>query len=134
LSVLQFRSNNAGWRPILDALALIVRLGGEGRHFVPANLVPEGSIPSKWQDMVIDASGRLNTISFELCVLTQLRDRVRSKEIWIVGADRYRNPDEDLPEDFEGNRDVYYARLALTQNAQVFVGLCQVVDVIWLRA
>lgn len=121
LSVLRFRSNNAGWRPILDALALIVRLGREGRRFVPANIAPEGSIPSRWQDMVIDASGRLNMISFELCVLTQLRDRVRSKEIWIVGADRYRNPDEDLPADFDGNRDAYYARLALTQDAQVFV-------------
>ena len=121
LSALQFRSNNTGWRPILDALALIECLGRDGRRFVPASLAPDGSIPGRWRDMVIDASGRLNTISFELCVLTQLRDRVRSKEIWIVGADRYRNPDEDLPADFEGNRDAYYAGLALTRDAQAFV-------------
>ena len=37
LSVLDFRSNNAGWRPILNALALIVRLGREGRRFFPAD-------------------------------------------------------------------------------------------------
>ena len=29
---------------------------------------------------------------------------LRCKEIWVVGADRYRNPDEDLPADFETQR------------------------------
>ena len=70
--------------------------------------------------MVVDTSGRLNVISFELCVLAQLRDRVRSKEIWIAGADRYRNPDDDLPADFATNRDAYYAGLGLTQDARAF--------------
>ena len=121
LSVLRFCSNNTRWRPILDALALIFRLGREGRRVVAADLVPEGSIPDKWLDMVIDASGRLNVISFELCMLAQLRDRVRSKEIWIAGSDRYRNPDDDLPADFAANRDSYYAGLGLTQDAQRFV-------------
>lgn len=121
LSVLQFRSNNAGWRPILDALALILQLGQEGRRVVPADLAPEGSIPGKWKDMVIAASGRLNVISFELCVLAQLRDRVRSKEIWVTGADRYRNPNDDLPADFDTQRGKYYQSLGLTQNAGDFI-------------
>ena len=121
LPVLRFCSNNTRWRPILDALALIVRLGRGGRCFVSANQASEGSIPGKWKDMVIDGSGRLNVISYELCVLTQLRDRVRSKEIWIIGADRYRSPDDDVPADFAANRDSYYAALGLTQDAQSFV-------------
>ena len=29
-----------------------------------------------------------------------LRERLRCKEVWVAGADRYRNPDEDLPADF----------------------------------
>ena len=73
---------------------------------------------------VIDASGRLNVISFELCVLAQLRERVRAKEIWVDGADRYRNPDDDLPADFEMQRDTYYAGLGLTRDAGAFVGRC----------
>ena len=121
LSVLRFCSNNTRWRPTLDAIALIVRLGREGWRVVPADLAPAGFIPGKWQDMVIDASGRLNVISFELCVLAQLRDCVRSKEIWIAGADRYRNPDDDLPADFTANRDSYHAGLGLAQDAQRFV-------------
>jgi TnpA family transposase len=121
LSVLEFRSNNASWRPVLDAVALIVRFGEEGRRFVPAELAPDGAISGKWRDLVIDASGRLNVISFELCVLTQLRERVRAKEIWIAGADRYRNPDQDLPTDFAARREAYYAGLNLTQDAASFI-------------
>ena len=121
LSVLDFQSNNAGWRPILEAIDLIVRLGEEGRRFVPATRAPEGSIPGKWRDLVIGADGRINVISFELCVLTQLRERVRAKEIWVAGADRYRNPDEDLPADFAERREAYYAGLNLTRDAASFV-------------
>ena len=120
LSVLDFRSNNEIWRPILDALALIIRLNEAGRRFAPMDLAPEGSIPRKWRDTVIDQTGRMNIISFELCVLAQLRDRIRSKEIWVAGADRYRNPDDDLPKDFSSKRDYYYAGLKLTQDAGAF--------------
>lgn len=120
LSVLAFRSNNGTWRPILDALSLIARLNAEGRRTVSAALAPEGSIPRKWQETVVDGRGRMNVISFELCVLTQLRDRILSKEIWVDGADRYRNPDEDLPGDFAEKRDVYYAGLNLPEDAREF--------------
>ncbi|WP_242661907.1 Tn3 family transposase [Salipiger thiooxidans] len=121
LAVLQFRSNNASWRPILDALDLIQRWQQDGRRVVPADLAPEGSVPAKWREGVIDAAGRLNVISFELCVLAQLRERVRAKEIWVDGADRYRNPDDDLPADFEVQRDIYYQGLGLSLDAGAFV-------------
>lgn len=53
-------------------------------------------------------------------MLTQLRERIRAKEIWVARADRYRNPDEDLPEDFAVKRTAYYGALDLTQDAQAF--------------
>lgn len=39
----------------------------------------------------------------------------------MVGANRYRNPDEDLPADFDTRRDGYYAALGLPQNAKSFI-------------
>jgi hypothetical protein len=42
------------------------------------------------------------------------------KEIWVVGANRYRNPDEDLPADFEIRRGAYYEALRLPQDAKSF--------------
>ena len=42
-----------------------------------------------------------------------LREHLRSKEIWIEGGNRYGNPDEDLPVDFDQERPTYYAALKL---------------------
>ena len=124
LSVLEFRSNNAVWRPVLSALDWIRARLDDGCRFVPQKDVPiDGVIPAKWRSSVIDGNGRVNRISYELCVLTQLRECIRSKEIWVVGADRYRNPDDDLPKDFTARRSSYYSKLNLTQDAREFVAM-----------
>jgi hypothetical protein len=59
---------------------------------------------------IADAKGheRVERINYEICVLRALRERLRCKEIWVQGADRYRNPDEDLPQDFAERREAYY--------------------------
>lgn len=121
LEVLEFRSNNGAHRPVLDALAWIRRMIDDGRRIIRReDGVPiEGVVPAKWRDAVID-DGRINRISYELCVLTALRERIRCKEIWVVGADRYRNPDEDLPKDFDERRAAYYAELGLGMDAKAF--------------
>ncbi|WP_327437542.1 Tn3 family transposase [Sinorhizobium meliloti] len=93
----------------------------DGCRFVPMQDVPiDEVIPARWRSSVIDDDGRVNRISYELCVLAQLRDRIRSKEIWVVGADRYRNPDDDLPKDFAIRRGTYYSGLNLTPDAREF--------------
>ena len=121
LAVLEFRCNNAAWRPVLDALAWIARMQAENKRLVPAAEAPLHAIPESWQEFVVDERCRVNVISAEICVLTRLRECLRAKEIWVVGADRYRDPDEDLPKDFEVERDRYYASLNLTQDAGSFV-------------
>ena len=121
LQALRFRSNNTMWHPILTALNVIVRFAETGRRVVSEGDIPAGVIPGKWRKAVIDENGRVNVVSFELCVLTQLRERIRAKEIWIEGADRYRNPDDDLPGDFDARRDAYYADLGLSQDAKSFI-------------
>lgn len=50
-------------------------------------------------------------INYEIVSLQALRDKLRCKEIWVVGADRYRNPDEDLPTDFQERREENYKAL-----------------------
>ncbi|MGB5926739.1 MAG: Tn3 family transposase, partial [Cyclobacteriaceae bacterium] len=64
---------------------------------------------------------RVNRINYEICVLQALRDKLRCKEIWVSGADKYRNPDEDLPQDFNVNRTFYYNDLGISQDAEGFV-------------
>jgi hypothetical protein len=71
---------------------------------------------------VIDKeSNRINRVNYEICVLQALRDRLRCKELWVVGADRYRNPEEDLPKNFEQNRLHHYEALRKPLDVQTLI-------------
>ena len=128
LDALDFRSNNANHRPVIEALALVQRYAASRLRHIPAHeTVPiEGVVRPLWRDALLDADAkggkpRVNRITYEICVLEALRERLRSKEIWVVGADRYRNPDEDLPADFAQQRAPYYAALGLPLDAEAFI-------------
>lgn len=128
LKVLTFRSNNRAYQPLIAALALIERYAKSRQITYPEQeIVPiQGVIRPGWQSMVIetDAQGRprINRINYEMGVLTSLRDRLRSKEIWVEGAAHFRNPDTDLPQDFDTHRKYYYAALDQPLSASVFIG------------
>ncbi len=47
----------------------------------------------------------------EVATFQALREQLRCKEIWVVGAGKWRDPDEDLPKDFEERRAEHYASL-----------------------
>jgi TnpA family transposase len=127
LATLDFRCNNDRHRPVMDALELVKRFAqSKVRLFPPEEAVPlDGVVRGLWREAVVeqDATGqdRVNRITYEIAVLEALRERLRCKEIWVVGANRYRNPDEDLPADFERNREDYYQALALPLDAEQFV-------------
>ena len=125
LDLLAFRSNNAAHRPVLDALDQVSRARAEKRRVLHLRdgVVLDGIVPARWRPFLIEGEGkhaRIGLVDYEICVLKALRERLRAKEVWVMGADRYRNPDEDLPADFEARRDVYYADLGLSQDAAAF--------------
>ncbi|MCO6180861.1 Tn3 family transposase [Ciceribacter sp. RN22] len=126
LEVLEFRSNNTH-RPVLEAVDLIRGMLDDGSRVVHLAEGPAISelIPVRWRDVVlekVDASAwRISRINYEICILTALRERLRCKEIWVPGSDRYRNPDEDLPQDFEERRSEYYRELGQTEDAKAYV-------------
>jgi TnpA family transposase len=127
LATLEFRSNNDRHQPLIQALALLKQYAGSALRTYPVEeQVPlEGVVPSQWRDAVRevgkDGQERINRVTYEICVLQTLRERVRCKELWVVGANRYRNPEEDLPHDFEQQRDTYYASLNLPLDADTFL-------------
>jgi TnpA family transposase len=127
LNTLEFRSNNEIHRPVLDALAVVKQFAGSRLHLYPlGETVPtKGIVRGPWLETVMerheDGKERVNRSAYEMCVLMALRERLRSKEIWIEGANRYRNPDEDLPEDFDRERPTYYAALKLPSNPEDFI-------------
>jgi TnpA family transposase len=60
---------------------------------VPAN-APCGFVRPKWQPHVFPPDGGIDRCYYELCVLTELRNGLRSGDVWVEGSRRYA--------DFEG--------------------------------
>ncbi len=127
LAALEFRSNNDRHQPVMEALDLVKRFATTKVHTFPAEeTVPlDGVVRGLWREAVTetDAAGqeRVNRVTYEIAVLEALRERLRCKEIWVVGANRYGNPDDDLPTDFETNREAYYQALKLPMDAERFI-------------
>ena len=104
VTVLDFRSNNSVHRPVIRGLALLKKYAESSIHYYPEEEdVPlTGVLRPGWRDIVVEkdeetGSIRISRINYEIAVLQALRDGLRCKEIWVVGANRYRNPDDDLP-------------------------------------
>jgi hypothetical protein len=104
---------------MVEALALIKRykaeMPGRARCYATGERVPvDGIIPAELAELMYLGDGRrrriLRTV-YECGVFQALREKLRCKEIWVIGAEKWRNPDLDLPADFEANRAENYARL-----------------------
>ncbi|MCR8936877.1 Tn3 family transposase [Brevibacillus laterosporus] len=127
LKILTFRSNNQFHQPVIDAIHLIREYGDSGqRYFAAGDEVPiDGVIQPKWRDVIIetDSKGieRVNRINYEIAVLQSLRTRLRCKEVWIEGANRFRNPDEDLPQDFDEHKKGHFQALKAPLDADLFI-------------
>lgn len=126
LQALEFRSNNQLHQPVIRALDVVKQtLEHAPRFYDPKEVPLEGVVSGGWRDLILtpDKQGqlRVDRLKYELCVLQALRERLRCKEIWVVGANRYRNPDEDLPTNFEVQREQHYAALNLPLDAEHFI-------------
>ena len=127
LELLEFRSNNDLHRPVIEALELLKKYAhSKARYYDSTEEIPiDGVLKSNAKEILLetdsDGNERINRINYEISVLTALRERLCCKEIWVVGANRYRNPDDDLPTDFETKRQVYYQALTLPENVETFI-------------
>ncbi|MGH3408326.1 MAG: Tn3 family transposase, partial [Streptosporangiaceae bacterium] len=120
LEALEFGSANTVHAPMMAALALIKRYKAERtnhtRYYAPGEAVPVDQIvPAELAELMYrtDERGRRRILRsvYECGVFQTLREQLRCKEIWVHGAHKWRNPDLDLPADFEEKRAENYARL-----------------------
>ncbi len=127
LEVLSFHSNNEQYKPLIEAMEIVTAYLTEKDAYYPKDQeVPiDDVIQKQWQNWIYqnDSKGqrRIRRVRYELCILQSLREKLRCKEIWIGQANRYRNPDEDVPADFSDKRDEYYGALNLPQKGTEFV-------------
>ena len=126
LQTLMFRSNNSMHQPIIAGIDLVLKYAQSQFQSYPKDAVVPvtGVLDGDWIDLAYrgdPASSRILRTVYEVCLFRTLRERLRCKEIWVEGADRWRNPEEDLPADFEAYRGVYYAKLAKPLAAAEFI-------------
>jgi Domain of unknown function (DUF4158)/Tn3 transposase DDE domain len=128
LRAVAFHSSNDAFRPVMDALELLDRYkDSEEEFYDAADTVPlDHVVPDDWRDAVVEGgTGLVERIPYELCVLVALRKAIRRREIWVEGGNIWRNPDLDLPGDFEENRDVHYQALSKPRDPAEFIASLQ---------
>ena len=122
LDHLTFRSSNRR-QPIIKALEIIRKYGGTNFQYFPED-VPLEIVTSSWQATVFEVDGetrKVNRKGYELCVLHKLEKALKCKEVWLEGGNTFRNPNDDLPSDWETKRLHYYETLAQPPKSEKFV-------------
>ena len=128
LDVLEFRSTNTAHQPVIKALDLIARYARAGNltYYPAGETAPEHrGATGDWADLVFRADKRghrrVVRMVYEVATFQALREQLRCKEVWVVGAGRWRDPDEDLPKDFEARREDHYASLCKPLDPAEFI-------------
>ncbi|MGK7913877.1 MAG: Tn3 family transposase, partial [Synechococcus sp.] len=132
LKALEFRSENSQMKPIMQALQLLKDYADKPRkepYAAEVNVPMEGVLSPDWQESVMSTNkngeSQIDRVTYEIGVLRTVREKLRCKELWVAGAKRYRNPHEDLPQDFELRREAYYQDLQQPLEVDSFVAQIQ---------
>ncbi|MBA3723150.1 MAG: Tn3 family transposase [Parachlamydiaceae bacterium] len=138
LDTFSFHSNNPEGKMLLEAIAVIKKNQNIIEKYYPdPESIPVSIISHEWKSLVMEIQEppqnqnpdeksktchyKINKFNYEAAILETLRTQLRCKSIWIDGAYRYRNPDEDLPMDWDTNREYYYKLLGLPMDAKEFI-------------
>jgi hypothetical protein len=122
LKALWFHAANATSKPIISALALMRKYADKNTAFYPEDeVIPIEGVVKPNQRELVQQGQKINRINYELCALPVLREKLKCKEVYVQGASRYRDPDEDLPMDFDAKRTDYYAQLQKPLSADEFI-------------
>ena len=128
LDALTFCSNSPTLQPLLTAIDLLKKSAAHPcqEPYSPEIEVPlDGVLSAEWQSSVMvngkQEEPEIDRAAYELGVLRTVREKLRCKELWVVGAKRYRDPNDDLPKDFEAKRKQYYQDLKQPLEAAPFI-------------
>jgi TnpA family transposase len=125
LRTLEFQCANPKTHPVMRALEVVkAHLDSKNRVYPKTVKAPmEGVVRQTWMPLVVEEEGDPPVIcreAYEVCTIKALREQLRCREIWVVGSRRYRNPEEDLPQDFEDRKPVYYEELGIPLDPKAY--------------
>jgi TnpA family transposase len=79
---------------VLDAIDVVRKMNTDSVRKVPAD-APTAFIKARWKSLVITDEG-IDRRFYEICALTELKNSLRSGDIWVQGSRQFRNFDEYL--------------------------------------
>lgn len=82
---------------IVEALQILHQLNLSNQRKVPEE-APVSFIPPSWKSLVLQHQEGINRRYYELCLLNELRNRLRSGDIWVEGSRQYQEFDSHLLE------------------------------------
>ena len=94
LASLEFHFSKSA-EPLMRAIETIRDMNENGKRKVPEN-APLEFIPNRWQKHVYDCDGNINRHYYEMAVLTELRNYIRSGDVSIVGSREHKDFEEYL--------------------------------------
>lgn len=71
-------------------------------------------------EIIKNTEGKFKRVYYELAILNLLANYLKCKNVWINGAAKYSDPDKDLPQDFQHNKNFYYDTLNLPHVVEEF--------------
>ena len=104
-----------------DAVRVVGEVYRTGRRRLPDN-PPLRFVPPSWRPFVL-RDGQVIRAAYELCVLTQLRERLRAGDIWVEESRQYRAFDSYLlpPATFAALRERGPLPLAIDTDFDTFI-------------
>lgn len=93
LAVLTLRAAPAA-KDVLDAIEMLRRMNADNSRKVPAN-APIGFIKKRWEKLVHTNDG-IDRRYYELCALSEMKNALRSGDIWVQGSRQFKDFNEYL--------------------------------------
>ena len=89
LGTISFESTQAG-KPILKAWQFLASI--EGQRKPDMSQAPTEGVPSSWKRLVIGRDKQVDRRAYTLCILEQLQNALRRRDVYAAGSERWGDP------------------------------------------
>ena len=79
-----------GSADLLQAIGILREMNAGNKRALP-DKVPTSFVRPRWQPYVTPEGLPVDRRYYELCVLSELRDRLRAGDVWVAGSRQYKN-------------------------------------------
>ncbi len=120
LEVLQLRAAPAAQR-VLDAIQQLREMNADNLRKVPSD-APTAFVKPRWKPLVITSEG-IDRRFYEICALSELKNALRSGDIWVKGSRQFRDFEDYLlpPAKFAALKQEQALPLAINPNSDEYL-------------